>query len=178
MKIKSKDALKRASKVKILIMDVDGVLTDGRIVIDDKGIESKFFDVRDGHGIKMLGRAGIKTAIVTGRNSKVVKHRARELSIDYIYQGAIKKGETVENILKQTGLTGGDAAYVGDDLIDIPAMKLVGFAVAVADSVDEVLKTADIITEKPGGRGAVREVVEFILKSQGIWEEAIKRYSK
>ncbi len=178
MKIKAKDAKKRASNVKILIMDVDGVLTDGRIVIDDKGVESKFFDVRDGHGIKMLGRAGIKTAIVTGRSSKVVKHRARELSIDYLYQGAIKKGETVEKILKEARLTGGDAAYIGDDLIDIPAMRMVGLAVAVADSVDEVLKTADIITEKPGGRGAVREVVEFILKSRGVWEEAIKRYSQ
>lgn len=176
MKIKTKDAKKRASRVKILIMDVDGVLTDGRIVIDDKGVESKFFDVRDGHGVKMLGRAGIRTAIVTGRSSRVVKHRAKELSIDYLYQGAIDKRKTVEKILKGAGLSGDDAAYIGDDLIDIPAMKMVGLAVAVADSVDEVLKAADIITEKPGGRGAVREIVEFILKSRGEWEESTKRY--
>jgi 3-deoxy-D-manno-octulosonate 8-phosphate phosphatase (KDO 8-P phosphatase) len=176
MKIKTKDAKKLASKVKIVIMDVDGVLTDGRIVIDDRGVESKFFDVRDGHGVKMLGRAGIKTAIVTGRSSKVVKHRAKELSIDYLYQGAIKKAETVEKILKQAGLTGGDAAYIGDDLIDIPAMKMAGLAVAVADAVEDVLKVADVVTEKPGGRGAVREAVEFILKSRSIWEEATKRY--
>jgi 3-deoxy-D-manno-octulosonate 8-phosphate phosphatase (KDO 8-P phosphatase) len=177
MKIRNKDAVERASKIKILIMDVDGVMTDGRIVMNDRGIESKFFDVRDGHGIKMLARAGLKTAIVTGRSSNVVKHRARELGIDYVHQGAIKKGDTVEKILNDAKLTGDDAAYVGDDLIDIPAMRRVGLAVAVADSVDEVLKASDIVTEKEGGRGAVREVVEFILKSKGIWEEAIKRYS-
>lgn len=177
MKIRSKDAVERASKVKILIMDVDGVMTDGRIVMDDRGIESKFFDVKDGHGIKMVARAGVKTAIVTGRSSRVVKRRARELGIDYVHQGAKNKGKTVETILENSGLTSGDAAYVGDDLIDIPAMKKVGLAVAVADSVDEVLKVSDVVTEKSGGRGAIREVVEFILKSQGIWETSIKRYS-
>ncbi|MEJ2068690.1 MAG: HAD-IIIA family hydrolase [Deltaproteobacteria bacterium] len=175
--MKSKDAVERASRINILIMDVDGVLTDGTIVIDDRGLESKFFDVRDGHGIKMLARAGVKTAIVTGRSSNVVKHRARELGIDYVHQGATKKGDTVEKILNDARLTGDDAAYIGDDLIDIPAMRKVGLAVAVADSVDEVIKASDIVTEKRGGKGAVREAAEFILKSKGVWKETIKRYS-
>ena len=176
MIISNKDAKKRASKIKILIMDVDGVMTDGRIIINNKGTESKLFDVKDGHGIKMLITAGIKTAIITGRKSNVVKHRAKELGIHHIYQGAKDKGKTIDLLLKQASLPNDVAAYIGDDLIDIPAMKKVGLSFAVSDSVKEVLMEADIITKNRGGRGAVREVCEYILKSQGLWEKAINKY--
>ncbi len=176
MKINDKDAAKRASNIKILIMDVDGVMTDGRIIVDNNGIESKRFDVKDGHGIKMLIRAGIKTAIITGRKSKVVKYRAKELGIHHIHQGAKDKAKSIDILLKDANLPNDVAAYIGDDLIDIPAMKKVGLTFAVSDSVKEVLNQAHIITKNRGGRGAVREVCEYILKNQGLWDEAIKRY--
>jgi 3-deoxy-D-manno-octulosonate 8-phosphate phosphatase (KDO 8-P phosphatase) len=176
MKIQSKDARRRAQKIRLIIFDVDGVMTDGRITIDDKKRESKSFDVRDGHGIKMLIRAGIKAAIVTGRRSKVVMHRAKELGIHHVYQGAVRKSEVVRLLLSEAGIEAQQAAFMGDDLVDIPALKAVGLAVAPADAVAEVIASAHVVTASPGGYGAVRELCEFIMKAQGLWEEVIAAY--
>jgi 3-deoxy-D-manno-octulosonate 8-phosphate phosphatase (KDO 8-P phosphatase) len=178
MKIKDKSATKRAGRIKLLILDVDGVMTDGRIIIDDRGRESKFFDVRDGHGIKLLTTSGIEVALVTGRKSDVVKIRARELGIRHLYQGAVKKADVCKKILEDLSLCPDEAAFVGDDLIDIPAMKIVGLSVAVADSIKEVADIAHVVTEKGGGRGAVREVCEFILKAKGLWDVVTDKYMK
>ena len=178
MKIKDKSATKRASRIKLLILDVDGVMTDGRIIIDDRGRELKFFDVRDGHGIKLLTSAGINVALVTGRKSNVVKIRAAELGIRNLYQGAVKKAGICKKILEDLSLSPGEVAFVGDDLIDIPAMKMVGLSIAVSDSIKEVADIAHVITEKGGGRGAVREVCEFILKAKGLWDDVTDKYMK
>lgn len=166
----------RARKVRLLVLDVDGVMTDGRIIIDSKGVESKFFDVKDGHGIKLFMRAGLDVIIITGRESNVVTSRARELGIKDVYQGIHDKSEILERIIREKGIDAEKVAFIGDDLTDIPVMKKVGFAVAVRDSVDEVKAFAHYITERRGGRGAVREVIELILKAQGRWEDVVKKY--
>lgn len=171
-----KDLTEKIRKIRLLILDVDGVLTDGSIIIDDSGLETKAFNVRDGHGIKLLERGGVRTAIVTGRTSTVVEHRARDLKIELVYQGSRDKLKAYEDILTRSSLTPVETAYVGDDLVDLPVLKRVGFSVAVADASVEVKERADYVTERPGGRGAVREVVELILKTQGKWEGLIERY--
>jgi 3-deoxy-D-manno-octulosonate 8-phosphate phosphatase (KDO 8-P phosphatase) len=176
MKIQSEDAYDRAKKIKLIVFDVDGVMTDGRIVLDENGTESKFFNVRDGHGIKMLVRAGVQAAIITGRSSKVVEYRGKELGIQYIRQGALNKAEVMGVLLKDTGLTAEEAAFMGDDLVDIPAMNLAGLAVAPSDSVSEIIECAHVITDTEGGKGAVRELCEFVLKAKGLWEEIVRRY--
>ena len=168
--------LNKIRKVKLLILDVDGVMTDGRIIIDDAGLESKQFDVRDGHGLKMLMRCGIGVALLTGRTSRVVEHRAADLGITQVYQGVWKKAEAFSGILERYKLAPEETAYVGDDIVDIPLLKRVGFAVAVADAVPEARNVADYVTKRPGGRGAVREVCEMILTGQGRWEEVAERY--
>jgi len=151
-------------------------MTDGRIVYDDNGIETKMFDVRDGHGIKLLMRAGIGVAIITARESNVVLHRAKNLGIELVYQKAMDKVLALEDILKKNGLTSKQAAYIGDDLVDIPLLRTVGFAVAVKDAVDDVKKYVDYVAVKNGGRGAVREICELILKKQGKWAHVTARY--
>ena len=178
MHIIDPDAREKARKIKLIIFDVDGVMTDGSIIFHNSGEESKVFNAKDGHGIKLAMRAGIQTAIVTGRKSDVVKRRAEELGIEHLFQGALEKSGVVSELLDQLSLTPEDAAFVGDDLIDIPAMRMVGLAAAVADATDEAKQYAHIITELPGGRGAAREVCEFILKSQKLWESSIERYVK
>ena len=168
--------LNKAKRVKLLIMDVDGVLTDGRIILDDRGRELKFFDVKDGHGITLAHRAGLPTAIISGRNSKVVNIRARELGIKIVYQNSLDKLKSYESILKKTGLKDEDVAFIGDDLIDIPLFKKVGFSIAVADALSYVKDTADMVTEKKGGRGAVREAIEFILDAKGLWKKIYREF--
>jgi 3-deoxy-D-manno-octulosonate 8-phosphate phosphatase (KDO 8-P phosphatase) len=168
--------MEKAKNVKLLILDVDGVLTDGRIVIDDRGVETKCFDVRDGHGIKMLKRANIDVAIITGRESQVVSHRARELGIDSVFQNIHNKLEVYEAILKEKGLKDGEVGFVGDDVIDLPLLRRVGFAAVVADGVEELKPYADYVSRNKGGRGAVREIIELILKAQGKWAELMERY--
>jgi 3-deoxy-D-manno-octulosonate 8-phosphate phosphatase (KDO 8-P phosphatase) len=168
--------MEKARSVKLLILDVDGVLTDGRIVIDDRGVETKCFDVRDGHGIKMLKRANIDVAIITGRESDVVSHRARELGIESVYQNIHNKLEVYEAILEEKGLKDGEVGFVGDDLVDLPLLRRVGFAAVVADGVEELKPYADYVSRNRGGRGAVREVIELILKAQGKWAELMERY--
>jgi 3-deoxy-D-manno-octulosonate 8-phosphate phosphatase (KDO 8-P phosphatase) len=174
----SSRSLEKAKNVKLLILDVDGVLTDGRIVIDDRGVETKCFDVRDGHGIKLLKRAHIEVAIITGRQSQVVSHRARELGIDSVYQNIHDKLEVYEAILKEKGLKDGEVGFVGDDIVDLPVLKRVGFSAVVADGIEELKPYADYVSRNKGGRGAVREISELILKAQGKWPQLMERYLK
>ena len=168
--------IERAKKVKLLILDVDGVLTDGRIVIDDRGMESKFFNEKNGHGLKLLMRAHIQVVLLSGRESEATRHRAGELGISKVYQNIHNKIEAYQQIIKENGLGDHQVGYVGDDLVDLPILKRVGFSAVVADSVNEIKPFADYITEKEGGKGAVREIIEFILKSQEKWEEITARY--
>jgi 3-deoxy-D-manno-octulosonate 8-phosphate phosphatase (KDO 8-P phosphatase) len=167
---------KRLQQIRLLILDVDGVMTDGRIIFDSNGIESKFFNVKDGHGIKMLQRGGIKVGIISGRESQVVTNRAAELGIDVVYQKSLDKVTPFRAILAETGLHKEEVAFIGDDLIDIPVLKMVGFAAAPADAVAEVLPFVHYVTGKNGGWGAVREVCDMILKAQGKWAELTSRY--
>jgi 3-deoxy-D-manno-octulosonate 8-phosphate phosphatase (KDO 8-P phosphatase) len=171
-----KNINEKLKKIKILILDVDGVMTDGRIIMDDEGRELKNFDVRDGHGLKVLQRYGIKVALLTGRKSKVVEYRAKDLDIKDVYQKVFNKKEVFEKILMKHKLSADEAAYMGDDIIDIPVLNRAGFSVAVADALDVVKKSVDYITKNKGGRGAVREVCEMILQAQGKWQEIAAKY--
>ncbi len=164
-----KDFYKKLEKVILLVLDVDGVLTDGKIIIDDMGNESKNFHVRDGHGLRLLMRGGVDVALLTGRTSDVVKHRAQELGIEEVYQGIWDKEKTLEEILHKRDLVCDSVAYVGDDVVDVPAFKMVGFSAAVADAPVYVREQADYVTHKKGGEGAVREVCDMILRARGLW---------
>ncbi len=171
-------AKKIARGIKLLILDVDGVLTDGSIILDNDGNEFKAFHVRDGHGIRMLIRAGIKVAIITGRHSKVVERRAHELGITDVFQKCIKKKTAYAQLLAQHSLKDHEVAYIGDDIIDAPIMAVVGLPVAVADADEEAKKYALMITKGRGGRGAVREIADFILKAKGLWKGIVNEYFK
>src|SRR5262245_2844165 len=151
--------LERARKTRLLMMDVDGVLTDGRIIQDGQGRELKVFDVKDGHGIVMAHRAKLRTAIISGRESETTRQRAEELGIELVFQKIWNKLEVCEKILGDNALTYDQVAYIGDDLVDIPLLRRAGLAVAVADAVDEVKAAAHLVTQRPGGQGAVREVI-------------------
>ncbi|GLI36199.1 KdsC family phosphatase [Desulforhabdus amnigena] len=166
----------RILPVRLVIFDVDGVLTDGRIIYHDDGSEIKAFDVQDGHGIKLLQRAGIDVALVTGRYCRAVDNRAEGLGIKKVYQGVHYKVEAYEKILSETGLKDEEVGYVGDDLIDIPVMRRVGFAVAVSNATSHVMPYAHYVTRARGGSGAGREVCELILQVQGRWEKVTQRY--
>jgi 3-deoxy-D-manno-octulosonate 8-phosphate phosphatase (KDO 8-P phosphatase) len=162
--------------IKILVLDVDGVLTDGTLTINSDGSESKFFNVLDGHGVKMWRRAGLKVAFLSGRASGPTKHRASQLDIDYVFEDCHDKLKALKKFLSQIGFSAEQAAYVGDDLTDLPAIRYVGFGAAVANAVNDVKQYADYVTVNEGGKGAVREVIEYILKSTGKWQELVKRY--
>ena len=166
----------RVERVKILVLDVDGVMTDGRLIYHDDGTESKAFDVRDGHGIKMLKQAGIETALISGRSSPLVDKRAADLGITEVAQGVRDKIPILEEILSKKGLALEEAAFVGDDVVDLPVMTRVGFSVVVADASEYLFDTAHYVTLAPGGRGAVREVAELILGVQGLWEKVARLY--
>jgi len=166
----------RARKVKMLVMDVDGVLTDGRIVLGCHGEELKFFHVQDGVGINLAHRAGLKTAIISARKSKVTERRAKELKVDDVYQVEDGKEGAYKKILQDYGLKDEEVAYIGDDFHDLPLLSRVGLAVSVPNGRDEVKEIVHYTTKAAGGQGAVREVVEVILKSQGKWEEVTARY--
>ncbi|HJV66125.1 MAG TPA: HAD hydrolase family protein [Geomonas sp.] len=166
----------RLKKIKLLILDVDGVMTDGRIIFDSNGVESKFFNVKDGHGIKMLQRSGIEVGIISGRESVVVTNRAMELGIHQVYQKSLDKLTPFRKILDATGFREEEVAYMGDDVIDIPVMRRAGFAAAPADAVSEVLPFAHFVAKNNGGWGAVREVCDLLLKAQGAWDSATSRY--
>ncbi len=166
----------RILPVRLVIFDVDGVLTDGRIIYHDDGSEIKAFDVQDGHGIKLLQRAGLEVAFITGRFCRAVDHRARGLGVTRVYQGIKVKMEAYEKIRRETGLEDEQICFMGDDLIDIPVMRRVGFAVAVPNAVVHVLPYAHYVTRAPGGHGACREVCELILAVQGLWDHVTRRY--
>jgi len=168
----------KLAKIKLLLLDVDGVLTDGRIIYDSLGNELKAFDVKDGHGLKMIQRAGIKVGIITGRSSEVVRRRADELGIEILYQGALQKLKPYREILAQYNLTDDQVAYVGDDIVDLPILQRVGFSATVADAVPDVLPLVDYVATRDGGRGAVREICDLLLRAMGSWDELTARYFK
>lgn len=163
-------------EIKLLAMDVDGVLTDGGILIGADGTEFKKFNLLDGHGIRMWHRAGFKTAIISGRKSGATQIRAEELEISFIYQPCDNKLDCFNDILAQSGLEAKNIAYIGDDVMDIPLVKRAGFGIAVANAVNELKSCAHYITSGKGGNGAVREVIEYILKNTGKWDELMQRY--
>jgi 3-deoxy-D-manno-octulosonate 8-phosphate phosphatase (KDO 8-P phosphatase) len=167
----------RARRVRLLLLDVDGVMTDGRLGFDGAGREFKFFYARDGIGIKLIQRAGLRVGILSGRKASVVELRARELGIDLLLQKIQDKARGLEAVLQRESLRLDQICYVGDDLVDLPVLLKVGLAVAVADAVPEVKAAAHFVTRKAGGRGAVREICEAILKAQGRWMAEIGRYS-
>ncbi len=168
-------AIEKARNVRLVVMDVDGVMTDGRVLYAGPH-EGVLFNVHDGTGIKYLHRCGIRTAIITGRQVDAVRVRAESLGIAHVVLGAKVKLDAYEAVLDAAQVADGAVAYVGDDLPDLPVMRRVGFAVAVPNAVPEVLDAADWVTGRRGGEGAVREVAEFILKAQGSWETILQRY--
>ncbi|MFH1665307.1 MAG: HAD hydrolase family protein [Candidatus Omnitrophota bacterium] len=170
------DIIERAKKIKLLLLDVDGVLTDGRIVYGNYGDEIKNFDVNDGLGITFVKRFGIKCVILTAKASRVVVKRAKELRIDKVYQNFHYKIEALGKIRRKFHVTDEEICFVGDDVIDIPVLKRAGLAVAPSSAMDVVKPFTHLVTEKKGGRGAVREVCDLILKAQGKWEQLMSRY--
>ncbi|MBN1796591.1 MAG: HAD hydrolase family protein [Sedimentisphaerales bacterium] len=164
------------NEIKILVLDVDGVLTDGGLFMHDNGTESKIFNTLDGHGIRMWKRVGLKVAFLSGRPSEPTSRRAEQLDVDYCLTDCYDKLPRLKEILEQENLAAHNAAYVGDDLPDLPVMKYVGFAAAAANAVDEVKEYADYVTSRSGGAGAVREVIEYILKGCGKWDGLMERY--
>jgi len=173
-----KEELKeKARKIKLLLLDVDGVLTDGRIIYDSRGRDSKFFDVHDGLGVYILRKAGIKTVLITAKGSRAIIPRARDMRVEELFADVSPKTAALEKILKKYKVGIEEVCFVGDDLVDLGLMKRVGFSVAVFNAAPEIKQSASYITIRQGGRGAVREVAELILKSQGKWEEIINSYA-
>lgn len=171
-----KDLEQRAQKIRLAIFDVDGVLTDGSLFFGDDGQEYKAFNSLDGHGLKMLRRSGVTLAIITGRNSQVVVHRALNLGIEHVYQGAEDKLVIYQQALEDLGMDAEHTAYVGDDVVDLPVLKRCGLAVCVPQSVDLVKRHVHYITERGGGRGAAREVCELIMRAQGTFDQQMAPY--
>lgn len=172
------DIIERLKRIKLLILDIDGVMTDGRMIYSIYGDELKFFDVQDGFGITLLKRVGIRSVIITAKKSRIVKMRARDLEVAKTYQGFADKLTPFNKILKKFKVNPDDVCFMGDDLIDVPILKRVGFAVTVPNAMEEAKTNAHYITSKMGGRGAVREVCDLILKSQGKWDLATSKYFK
>jgi 3-deoxy-D-manno-octulosonate 8-phosphate phosphatase (KDO 8-P phosphatase) len=162
--------------IELLVLDVDGVLTDGRVFIHSDGGESKGFNILDGHGIRMWQRAGLKVALLSGRASAATTRRAQELEIPHVLQDCKAKLPALQQLLAELGLSPEQAAYVGDDLMDLPIVRRVGLGVAVANAVDELKEQADYVTVRRGGEGAVREVIEYLLKGSGRWASLMERY--
>jgi 3-deoxy-D-manno-octulosonate 8-phosphate phosphatase (KDO 8-P phosphatase) len=162
---------KRATRIRLLLLDVDGVLTDGRIIIDDRGVETKQFHVRDGQGIALLLRAGIDVGFLSARKSASVRHRAKELGVRLVREGVRDKLEAYSDIKRRRSLEDIHIAYVGDDIIDLPILRQAGLAISVRDGWEGLKETVDFVTSAMGGQGAVREVAELLLKAQGKWEK-------
>ncbi len=167
----------RAKKIKLLILDVDGVLTDSRIIYDNFGDELKCFNVYDGFGMILLHRAGIKSVIITAKKNNIVKRRAKDMHVAKVYSG-YKKLKIYEEVIKKFKVKGEEVCFMGDDFIDLPVLKRVGLSVAPPEAIEEVKNSCHYITKKSGGKGAVREVIEIILKSQGLWYNVTAEYSK
>lgn len=166
----------RCERIEFLLLDVDGVLTDGGIIYGDDGTEIKTFHVRDGSGLALWRKAGKRAGIITGRRSRIVEVRAAELGVDPVIQGAADKMAAFRTVLASTSFRPEQVAYVGDDLPDVPVLRHVGLAAAVADACPEVRAAAQVVTQKAGGRGAVREVIELILGCQGHWQRLVAGY--
>ena len=171
------DLDRRLARVQLLLLDVDGVLTDGGVTWNNQGNESKTFHIRDGLGLRAWQKAGGRTGIVTGRSSHVVQLRADELGIGIVRQGVDDKLAAAESLLAEYGLSWEQTAFVGDDLPDLPVVSRCGVGVAVADACPELIAAATIVTRLPGGRGAVREVIERMLKARGSWDAVVARYA-
>jgi len=161
--------LRRARRIKLIVLDVDGVLTDGSIIYSDRGDEIKSFNVKDGFAIRLAEEAGLRTGIISGRNSKLVERRANELGMAFVIQGKEDKKKVFDRLLTQFSLSPDEVCFIGDDLVDLPLLRRAGLGVTVADAPGELIREADWVTSSPGGRGAVREVIELILKAQGRW---------
>jgi 3-deoxy-D-manno-octulosonate 8-phosphate phosphatase (KDO 8-P phosphatase) len=164
--------------IALLAMDVDGVMTDGGIIVHDDGSESKKFHVHDGAWIRIWRRQGLKTAVITGRQCQAVEHRMRGLEIDYVYQHAVDKLAAFEKLQAESGIPAERIAYIGDDVMDLPVLRRVGFSAAVADAHEQVRLIADYVTTCRGGHGAVRELIEYLLKKMNLWDAAMQRYQK
>ena len=164
-----------AKNIKLVILDVDGVMTDGSLYLDENGLQQRRFDIKDGMGTVILPMMGIEVAIITARRSACVRHRAEELRIKHYYEGIKKKTEAFEEIKSKMDIQDNEVCYVGDDLVDLSMMKRVGLPICVADGVPEAKALAAYITQAKGGHGAVREVAEMILKSQGKWEKILEK---
>ena len=170
------DLDERCQRIELILSDVDGVLTDGGIVLDNQGIETKRFCIRDGQGIRLWQKAGYRFGLISLRSSQIVKMRAEELGIEIVRQGTGNKLAALEQILEELGLKPEQTCYLGDDLPDLPAVRAVGLGVAVADACDELRRAAHYVTTVAGGSGAVRETVEMILKAQRRWDDVIQTY--
>jgi YrbI family 3-deoxy-D-manno-octulosonate 8-phosphate phosphatase len=167
----------RLARVQLLLLDVDGVLTDGGVTWTNDGIEQKTFSIRDGLGIRLWQQAGGRTGIITGRSSRVVQLRAEELGIGIVRQGIGDKLEAATAVLAEQGLDWEQAAFIGDDLPDLPVVMRCGVGVAVADACPELVAAATLVTQRPGGRGAVREVIERMLEARGGWDGIVRRFA-
>jgi 3-deoxy-D-manno-octulosonate 8-phosphate phosphatase (KDO 8-P phosphatase) len=172
----SQEARERASRVTLLLLDVDGVMTDGRLYLSPGGHESRAFHVRDGQGVRLGQRGGLIFGIVSGREARVVSERAAELYITEVHQGIRDKVECVEAMLSRLDLPLERVAFVGDDLADVAVMKKVGFAAAPSDAIPEARDVAHFVTDRPGGDGAVREVVDLVLRASGKWDQVVERF--
>ena len=170
------EVLQRAGRVRVLLLDVDGVLTDGRIVYAEHGDELKFFDVQDGAGLVFWNRVGLKSAIITARTSRLLKRRAKELRVDFLAQGQLMKLPAYQQMLRQFRVSEEQVCAVADDLMELPILRRVGLAVAVPNAVEAVKRASHYVTHRPGGRGAVREVVDLLLKANGLWDHLLQRY--
>lgn len=173
-----RDVYDRAQRIRLAIFDVDGVLTDGALYYTDSGAELKAFDVRDGHGLKMLRASGVAAAILSSRTSRAVELRARDLGIELLIQGAADKGEAFAGLLAQLGLDAAAASYTGDDLVDLPVLRRCGLAIAVPDAPAAVRREAHYVTQARGGHGAVREVCELIMRAQDTFEAQLALYRR
>jgi 3-deoxy-D-manno-octulosonate 8-phosphate phosphatase (KDO 8-P phosphatase) len=178
MKI-SANVAQKAKRILVLLMDVDGTLTDGSVTLastpDNHALEVKTFDAHDGQGLTLAVTAGLRTGVITGRGSAALRRRCKELDVEFVYEKQGHKIAAYEDILRRTGVKESEVAFLGDDLPDLMIMRRVGLAVAVANAAPEVRRAADYRTKAPGGKGAARELVEVILKSKGIWEEMIDK---
>jgi 3-deoxy-D-manno-octulosonate 8-phosphate phosphatase (KDO 8-P phosphatase) len=168
--------LEKAKKVKLLLLDVDGVLTDGRIIYDSKGRDMKCFDVHDGLGVYLLNKAGIKTILITAKGSRAISPRARDMHVEAVFENISPKTLVLDKILKKYGLEKEEICFVGDDLVDLCLVRSVGFPIAVSNAAAEIKEACCYVTSRQGGRGAVREVAELILKTQGRWQGLVKTY--
>lgn len=167
----------KATLVQAIVFDVDGVLTRGDLLYGADG-ELKVFDVQDGHGFHLAREAGLKIALLSGRAGEALRKRAEDLHVDFLYEGVVQKGEALRELMAKLRVKASEVCYVGDDLVDLPALREAGFPVAVANAVAEVKERVAWVTVKRGGEGAVREVIEFVLKAKGLWPQVIRRYTE